>query len=346
MVGIALVVLLAGTVIGWAAATVLTPPKDLSDATTFTFVTVERGDVGSSINLNAVAEWTLSPVGSNQASGTVTSVNIEPGQQVTAGAVLYTVNLRPVVIGQGAVPSFQGLSQGSKGADVAQLQSLLASLGFYKGSINGAFAYSTAAAVRAWQKSLGIVPDGTVHAGDVVFVPNLPTRVALDPKVIKRGASVAGGEPVVTGLPPEPSFYLPVTQAQAALIANGTVVEITGPKKEKWVGVASVHVADENSQVKVMLTGRDGASICGDACASIPVTDPSSFSSRVVTVATVSGLRVPSAALQSTANGQTVVIDKDGKSHRVAVVASARGMSIITGVSKGMKVRVPAATGE
>jgi len=345
MVGIAVVILLAGTVVGWAAATVLTPPKDLSDPTAFTFVTVQQGDVGSSINLHAVAEWALSPVGSNQAAGTVTSVNIEPGQQVTAGAVLYTVNLRPVVVGQGAVPSFEGLSQGSKGADVAQLQSLLASLGFYKGSVNGSFAYSTAAAVKAWQKSLGVTPDGAVRAGDIVFVPTLPARVALDPKVIKRGGSVTGGEPAIAGLPPEPSFYLPVTQAQAGLIATGTVVEITGPKKEKWIGVASVHVADENSQVKVMLTGRDGASICGDACAGIPVADPSSFSSRVVTVATVSGLRVPSAALESTASGQTVVIDKHGRQHAVAVVASARGMSIITGVSEGTKVRVPAATG-
>jgi len=329
-------------VIGWAAALVLTPPSDLSDATAFTFVAVEQGEVGSSINLNTVAEWTLTPVGSNQAAGTVTSVNIEAGQEVAAGSTLYTVNLRPVVIAQGDVPSFQSLSQGMTGADVAQLQTLLAGGGFYKGAVNGSFGYSTTTAVKAWQKSLGIAADGSVQAGDLVFVPTLPTRIALDTKIVKRGATLSGGERVVTGLPAEPSFYVPASEAQAALIPDGTVVEITGPAGEQWVGVASDQEADEFSTVKVHLTGVEGASICGDTCATVPVTEAAYFSSRVVTVATVSGLRLPSAALLSKADGSTVVIDEDAVEHNVTVVTSARGMSIVEGVDLGTKVRVPA----
>jgi hypothetical protein len=174
-------------------------------------------------------------------------------------------------------------------------------------------------------------------------VPTLPTRVALDTKVIKRGATVSGGEAVVTGLPSEPSFYVPISESQAALIPNGTAVEITGPNGEDWVGVASDQIADEFSSINVILTGVDGGSICGDGCAGIPVTDANYYNSRVVTVATVSGLRVPSAALLSKADGTTVVIDTKGLSHEVTVVTSARGMSIIEGVKQGTKVRVPAA---
>ena len=336
-------VLAAGAAIGWAGATVFTPPSDLSDPTAFTYVSVEEGEVGSSINLNTVAEWTLTPVGSNLASGTVTSINIEPGQEVTAGTVLYTVNLRPVVIAQGAVPSFESLSQGMKGADVAQLQSLLTTLGLYSGASNGTFAYSTTAAVKGWQKLLGIAPDGVVQAGDIVFVPTLPTRLALDTTIVKRGAVLSGGEAVLTGLPAEPSFHVPATEAQAALMPSGTVVEIAGPNGEKWVGVAADQVADEFSTINVQLTGVDGASICGDACAAVPVTDPTYLTSRVVTVASVTGLRVPSAALLSKADGSTVVVDKKGKEYQVTVVTSARGMSIIEGVPNATEVRVPAA---
>lgn len=341
--GIGALILLVGGAIGWAGATVLTPPRDLSDPTAFTFVAVEQGEVGSSISLNTVAEWTLTPVGSNQASGTVTGVSIEPGQEVSAGTTLYTVNLRPVVIAQGDVPAFQALSQGMSGTDVEQLQNLLANGGFYKGTVSGSFGYSTTVAVKAWQKSLGVSADGVVQLGDLVFVPTLPTRIALDAKVVKRGAALSGGEPVVTGLPAEPSFSVPVSETQAALIPSGTVVEITGPEGEQWVAVAADQEADEFSTITVHLTGLDGASICGDACASVPVTEATYFSSRVVTVATVSGLRLPSAALLSTADGSTVVIDDEGTQHEVTVITSARGMSIIEGVAKGTKVRVPAA---
>lgn len=340
--GVAAIVLLVGGALGWAGATVLTPPRDLDDPSAYTFVEVEHGEVGSSINLNTVAEWTLTPVGSNQAAGTVTTVNIEAGQEVSAGTVLYSVNLRPVVIAQGDIPAFQSLSQGSKGADVVQLQTLLATLGFYTGAVNGTFAYSTGSAVKAWQKSLGIAADGVVQNGDLVFVPSLPTRVALDTKVIKRGSTVSGGEPVVTGLPAQPSFYVPVSESQAALMPSGTQVEITGPAGESWTALTADQSTDEVSGIKVALVAEGDTPICLDTCATVPVTGQTYLTSRIVTVASVTGLSVPSAALLSSADGTTLVIDDEGVEHKVTVVTSARGMSIIEGVAAGTRVRVPA----
>ncbi len=158
-VGIGLVTLLVGAGIGWAGATVLTPAKDVLESTAFTHVEVVPGEVGSSINLNTVAEWTPVPVGTNQASGTVTTVEVTAGDEVTHGSVLYTVNLRPVVIGQGAVPGFRPLARGTDGADTQQLQGMLAALGFFKAAPDGKFGAATDAAVRAWQKSLG-PPEG------------------------------------------------------------------------------------------------------------------------------------------------------------------------------------------
>lgn len=336
------VVLVIGTGIGWAAATVLTPPSDVLDSTAFTYVEVVEGEVGSSITLNTVAEWTPIPVGSNQAVGTVTTVNVEPGQEVSQGATLYTVNLRPVVIAQGDIPAFQGLAAGSTGADVTQLQRMLAALGFFTGTTNGTFAWSTTAAVKAWQKSLGVTADGMVQPGDIVFVPTLPTRVALDTEIVKRGATLSGGEAVVKGLPPEPAFKIPVTDTQAALMPSGTRVEITGPEGAQWEGFIADSESDDQGSISMILAGKDGASICAEECTTVPVTGQTLLLSRIVTVETVTGLTVPSAALLSDADGSLWVIDDEGERHEVTVVTSARGMSIIDGVAVGTKVRVPA----
>jgi Putative peptidoglycan binding domain len=342
---IAFAILLVGAVVGWAVSAVFTPPKDVLDSTSYTFVEVVTGDVGSSINLNTVAEWTPIPVGSNLAAGTVTTVNVEAGQEVGPGVTLFTVGLRPVVIAQGSIPAFRALAAGSKGADVAQLQSMLTALSLYSGAVDGVFGSRTGAAVKAWQKSVGVTADGVVQPGDVVFVPALPTRIALDTTIVKRGAILSGGEVVVTGLPAAPTFVVPVTDTQAALMPTGTRVEITGPAAEPWEGFVVDQLSGVDQTITVVLAGKDGATICADTCASIPVTEKSLLSSRIVTVESVTGLTVPSAALLSRADGTLSVIDDQGIETTVTVVTSARGMSIIEGVAAGTKVRVPATAG-
>ena len=164
------VVLIVGGAVGWASATVLTPPKDVLASTAFTTVEVVNGEVGSSINMNTVAEWSPIPVGTNLAAGTVTTVDVAAGDEVSSGSRLYSVNLRPVVVAAGAIPSFQSLSRGSKGQDVAQLQAMLTTGGFYGGAVDGGFGYLTERAVWAWQKSLGVAQDGVVQALSLIHI--------------------------------------------------------------------------------------------------------------------------------------------------------------------------------
>ncbi|WP_104129360.1 peptidoglycan-binding domain-containing protein [Cryobacterium sp. N21] len=332
----------AGAGVGWAATTALTPPRDVVATTAFTLVEVVPGEVGSSINLNTVAQWTPVPAGSNQAVGTVTSVNVTAGQSVAVGATLYTVNLRPVVIAQGQVPAFRALAQDAEGADVTQLQQALTDLALYTGAVDGQFGPRTTTAVKAWQKSLGVPADGVVQPGDIIFVPTLPTQVALDTEIVTRGALLTGGENVVRALPAAPIFTVPVSESQAALMPTGTRVEISSIDGGIWEGFVADQAADETGLIVVTLVGKDGAVICADACASIPVTEQSLLSSRIVTVESIAGLMVPSAALLSAADGTASVIDNAGTSHPVTVVTSARGMSIIDGVADGTSVRIPA----
>lgn len=331
-----------GGAVGWAVSSVLTPPTDPLEASTFTYVTVEPGEVGSSINLNTVAAWTPEPVGANRAAGVVTGVAVLAGDEISQGSVLYFVDQHPVVVAQGDVPAYRAIGAGAQGADVAQAQTMLAAIGYYTGVADGKAGAGTIVAIKAWQKANGIPQTGVVEVGDVIFVPNVPTRVALDPEVIARGLLVSGGEQVVRGLPAAPLFRVPVTDSQAAMMPTGVRVEITSPDGDAWEGVVAGQSRDEQTAtVTVALEGVDGGVICGDACGQVPVTGEARLSSRIVTIEAVSGLVVPSAALVTGADGQVAVVGADGVRVPVTVVSSARGMSVIEGATEGLRVRVP-----
>lgn len=340
LIGGALMV--AGALIAWAVLSVMRPASDVLEATDYTFAEVSTGEVGASLRLNTVAQWTSSPVGSNRADGVVNSVEASSGDDVGQGDVLYTVDLRPVVIAEGPVPMFRDVGAEASGGDVRQIQQLLADLGYYTGPVEGEAGSSTVDAIRAWQGSLGVEQTGVVPVGDVVFVPSLPTRIVLDSELIVRGATLAGGEAVVSALSETPDFTLPVTDAQSALIPTGARVEITSPEDDVWPGQVSDRDRDaETGIVTIHIEGEDDAGICGDDCAQIPASGESMLSTVIVTVETVTGLMVPSSAIVTDVNGQTLLIDEDGERLEVTVVASAQGMSIVEGVEDGTRVRVP-----
>lgn len=339
----AVVLLALGAAGAWAVLTILRPAEDPLASTEHTYVEVSEGSVGTSIALNTVAAWDQVPVASNQASGIVTAIAVDAGAEVQQGSTLYTVGLRPVVAGQGDVPMFRDIGAGTSGADVRQLQELLAALGYYGGAIDGKAEQGTAAAIKSWQGALGVEKTGVVAVGDVVFLPQLPTRVAFDPELISRGVTLSGGEAGILGLSAAPRFWIPVTDSQAAMISDGGAVEVSAPDGQLWHGVAGEQKRNaEDNTVTVAVTGVDGAALCGDACVQIPVSGQSTLPSKIVTVEQVDGLVVPSAALVTTADGVTAVIDGDDNRIPVEVVASAKGMSVITGVEDGLRVRVPA----
>ena len=338
----AVVFLGIGASVGWAAREALAPVEDPVATTPFTFVEVAEGTVGASILLNTVAQWTPTPAGTNRAVGAVTEIAIAPGDEVGQGATLYRVNERPVVAAVGEIPAYAPIGEGSKGRDVEQLQQLLADLGFYRGPIQGSAGPVTTNAIRSWQQSIDLPETGVVELGDVFFLPELPARVSLDEAVIARGAMLAGGEPAIRTLPQVPAFTLPVTEAQASLMPQGTRVEITAPGGAIWQAIAADRIRDaQTGNVVVRLEAPDGGAICRDNCTEVPVTAQAQLASRIITVEEASGLVAPTAALVTGADGSSAVVDADGARIPVTVVVSARGMSVVEGVAAGTRVRVP-----
>lgn len=308
-----------------------------------TYVKVTTGSVGTSMDVNTVAEWTQTPIGTNRAAGIVTSLDIAPGAELAQGSTLYSVGLRPVVAAEGDVPMFRPITAGTAGADVVQLQRMLSALGYYDNTIDGRVEQGTAVAIMRWQKAFGMDQTGVVDVGDVIFLPRLPTRSVLNPETIHLGATLVGGEDAILGLPIAPRFWIPVTDAQAATLPAGSIIEVTAPDGAMWHGeTAEQTQTAADGTITVAVTGLDDSVLCDDACASIPVSGQTLLRSSIVTVERVDGLVVPSAALVTTAEGRIAVITVDGEKVPVEVVASAKGMSVVTGIADGTKVRVPA----
>lgn len=336
-------VLIAGAGVGWAAATVFIPPAESIEEATYTLVRVESGTVGSTMGLIVGAEWTIQPAGVNRAAGVLTAVTVTYGQSVDAGAELFRVDERPVVIAEGDVPAYRDLGRGTSGSDVTQLQEFLAQLGFYQDIADGRMGTATVAATKEWQRSIGVTASGVVRASDLVFVPTLPARVALDAETMTLGAALAGGEPVISTLSSVPAFTAAVTDAQAGQIPVGTAVDIEpGADRAPWLARVDSYTTGGDGGPVAVLAGLDDAVLCAEECEVVPAQGRTVYSAQAQIVSPIEGLVVPSAALVSSADGATAVVTDNGTRVNVDVIATALGMSVVEGVEPGVQVRVPA----
>ncbi len=342
---VALLVLTVGAALGWAGHAVFLPASQTDEVEqTTTLVEVVDGDVEYSLSLNTSAQWRTRTESVNMATGFVTSVDwTESGaKEAKSGDTLYTVDMRPVVVAQGSVPLYTSVETGDTGELVSQIQAFLQQAGWYDGEVDGVFGSELRRAVVSWQRHMGVEATGVLRAGDLVFVPSLPSYLALNGDSVTVGATLAGGENAVRVLNDAPSFSLVVTSEQSGLIPDGAAVTMSSPDGDRWHATAGTRTVSSDGTGSVTIE-LEGDSICADQCAKVPFGDATLLSSDITVVATTSGLVVPGAAISTDAGGQTMVVGSTGQRIPVAVRATARGMSVVEGegISSGMMVQIP-----
>jgi peptidoglycan hydrolase-like protein with peptidoglycan-binding domain len=306
----------------------------------FTYAKVVRGSVENSIHLRVGAEWNAVPGASNQAVGVVTGVGAGPGDIVSAGTVLYSVNLRPVAVARGEVPAFRDLSIGTVGADVEQLQRFLSESKLYDGSVDGRFGAATEGAVMHWQRRANLPEDGVVRVADIIFLPRLPARIVLKPEYISRGNSLIGGEAAVTTLTDSPDFVASISAAMAADLSRGTLVSIRASQTIRWKARTGEQTANDDGTLSLHLESAESGPICETSCNQVPAGKQTSFQADAITLPHTRGLVVPVTAISTTAAGQSVVVDDSGRVIPIKVIVSAKGQSIVEGVKTGTRVRI------
>jgi peptidoglycan hydrolase-like protein with peptidoglycan-binding domain len=325
----------------WSAAVTLRPaapePTKAEPAT----YQVVPGNVGRSLTFSATATWPRKTWLRSGASGTVTSVEVHPGQEVTTGDVLFRIDERPMIVAVGAVPAYRALSEGAVGRDVAQLELYLARAGYLSTPPNDRFESATVSAIRELQGEMGIAQDGTMALGDIVFVPRLPARITLA-EGITVGAPIASGAHVASVLASQPRFTITLSEAQAELVPLDGRVVIDHDAGTWAAQVDSVRTTAGEMEL-ILAPVRKGA-ICRHVCEdAVPPEGTTLFRAHLIVVPTVTGPVVPASALMVDPSGTTYVVTTDNKRVPVTVAASDVGQSVVEGVEVGTELLLFAA---
>lgn len=342
-VAIALVVGVAVACLAyWAGQATLRPPAAPGVGATVPTYVVKEGHVGRVATFTAKASWAKRSVGVVGADGLVTRVLIAPGATVSTGRQVFAIDERPVVVAIGSVPAYRDIGRGDSGADVAQLQSMLASLGYFHGVTDGEYGPATFEAVQAWHEDLGIDSGsreadgdrgGRVRRGDVIFVPRLPARVVLGPDV-RVGGQIASGATALLALSDAPRFTIELASDQAELVQmDGRVVVTAGRKK--WAGVIVSSSQTPEGALVLRLGTRGAASLCRAACGAVPVVRDSIYQADIVVVPRTRGPIVPAAAIRVDTSQEPYVETVDGDRIDIEIMAADAGWSVVRGVTSG-----------
>jgi peptidoglycan hydrolase-like protein with peptidoglycan-binding domain len=288
-----------------------------------------------------------------KAAGTVTWL-APAGSTVRRGRPLARVDERPVLLLYGAVPMYRTLAEPGRGADVRQLEANLSALGYAAITVDEVFSAATAAAVRRWQRDLGVPATGAVEAGAVVF---LPGAVRVQAHLVRPGAAAPAAALEYTAT--TKVVTVAADAAAAGWAVKGTKVTVRLPDGERVAGaVRSVGAeAVGGSNDAGGESGSDGGSGAGRATVRVTVSIAAQRSLRrwergPVEVRYVEQerrdvLTVPVPALLALAEGgYGVELVVDGGTRLVAVetgmFAGGRVEVRGAGIDAGMTVRVPA----
>jgi membrane fusion protein, multidrug efflux system len=286
------------------------------------------------------AETTLA----GRISGVVTKVPL-PGDVIARGRPIYRVDNAPVVLMYGAVAAYRTLVPGVTGADVRQLEDNLKALGYGGFTVDKTYTWSTATAVRRWQKDLGLPQTGQVEQGRVVFAPG---KIRVDTVTAGVNQSTGDGQEVLryTGTGRQVTARLEVSKQRLA--RKGVKVQVQMPGGKKVAGrVERVQTVVEQpvdpggqaeTLIETIVSLRDPKAAAGIEAAVVTVVFTAAEREDVLTV--------PVAALVALAEGgYGVEVVEGSTTHYIKVETGlfANGRVEITGdgLQEGMAVGMP-----
>ncbi|WP_169514077.1 peptidoglycan-binding domain-containing protein [Jonesia quinghaiensis] len=322
---------------GAAAWAVLSPPTTEQTVVSDPTYTVAQETITRSSQFTADIAWSTADAGVFGGGGTVTSIGVASGDTVTAGQLLYTVDLKPVYVAQGEVPAFRDLTLGVTGDDVAQLQAFLAEHNHFWANANGTFGPATLTAVKAWQRATGQEETGVVTSGTLVFLSDLPRRVTV-PEAVTVGARIAEGTVILHDVSATPTVTFTVGSNSEPPLVGTPVSLVVG--ENTWDGMVSA-VADKDGAVVATVTSKKGKPICGKSCSKIPLSitgEQPYIVAQLVPEAT--GPVVPVSAIATSPDGSSYVVTTSGDKVPVTIEATDGSRVVVSGVDTGQVVKL------
>lgn len=241
-------------------------------------------------------------------SGIVTRSDVESGTQVSDGQVLAWVDDDPVVAMVSDSGPYRDLTLGDTGRDVQALQTWLQGRGFFTGTLSQRFGTDTVAAVKQWQRSLGVEATGHFELGSVIWVG--ASAPAIAEVTATAGESVTAGEVFFTAAAMPVSVT--VVEPPGGIQRDGDQLLTVGSVSVPYVlGSGMIDDADAVDQINKAL-GASGEGI-----------------GRVRSAVPVSVKVMPASAIVTDADGLTCVFGSvDGPA--VPVTAQGGGLGGVT----------------
>lgn len=262
--------------------------------------------------------------------GVVTRLPL-PGDVIGRGQAVYRVDDTPVVLLYGAVAAYRTLAPGVVGVDVRQLEDNLRALGYGGFTVDDTYSAGTAAAVRTWQRDLGLPRTGEVQLGRVLFAP---AEIRVDSVTTGVNRSTGGGEDVLqyTGTGRLVTVLLDVSRQRLA--RKGVEVQVRLPDGQAVPGrlervstvveQPSAPDAEPQTKLEVLVSLADPAAAAQLDAAVVTVVFTAAARADVLTV--------PVAALVALAEGGYGVEVVDG--------AATRHVRVETGLFAGGRVEI------
>lgn len=362
--GLALVVTAALLMVigGWVATLSIESPREAAanagpPAPSLIAVPVERRQVGEELVTRGRVAATgdveaISPLAGAQARRAVISGRLPTaGQSVKAGQVVVEISGRPIIALPGAVPAYRDLGPGDAGGDVRQLHRALKEAGFAVDPSSSTFGEPTGTAVAALYRRAGYSTDGSLPAGEVVFVDSMPATVSavtgdLGTEAASASVRLASGDLVVLA---------EFDDGQRELVRPGTKVEITSEVLGRTVDAVVAAFNGTPAEAEPPAPAEPGGEVgaesdpAGDGGSAVVITPVRNLTGvwvdqdvrvRIVGATTAAKvLAVPLTAIVSNGSGETevVVVAADA---RTLGDAHPRRVRVSTGATGGGWVEV------
>ncbi|GAA2374090.1 peptidoglycan-binding protein [Dactylosporangium salmoneum] len=267
------------------------------------------------------------------------------GDVIGRGQQVYRVDDRPVLLMYGDVAAYRPLAPGTTGADVRQLETNLRALGYFTAAADDTYTAATAAAVRRWQKALGLPQTGEVELGRVLFAAADVRVEAVTTGVNQRTGD--GGEVLrYTGTGRLVTVQLAVSKQRLARAGVAVRFRLpdgrqVGGRVERAYTVIEAGTASgaaPETRIEAILSLADPAAVAGIEAAVVTVTFTAGERKDV--------LAVPVAALVALAGGGYGLEVVEGPATRYVPVETglfAGGRVEVTGdgLREGMTVGMP-----
>ena len=256
----------------------------------------------------------------------------DAGATLTRCKPVYGADAKPVPLFYGTLPFYRDLATGADdGADVKQLEENLKACGFGGfGTPDKKFTAATAAALKKWQKSLGLEQSGAFGQGDVVLAAG---EVRVSGLSAKLGAPAQGEVLKTTGT--VRSVQVKLDAAKQGLAQQGAKASVTINGKTTQGTITDVgRTAVEGKDAAGQDDGKPKITVI------VRLDDPAAAGTLDSAPATVrftkdvhqGVLAVPVGALLALAEGgYAVEVDENGQRRLIAVQ---------TGLFSGGKVEV------